>query len=57
MEKLDAREYVTFGGSAAAETSDPVAQHLVSQGRGGDFRMRNGYEHGSITSGRKSALP
>ncbi|MFF5787462.1 flavodoxin domain-containing protein [Streptomyces sp. NPDC012693] len=38
MEKLGAREHVTFGGSVTAETSDPVARHMVSRGKGGDFR-------------------
>lgn len=27
-----------FGGAVTAETSDPVARHMVSRGKGGDFR-------------------
>ncbi|MGW2015148.1 hypothetical protein [Streptomyces sp. NPDC001927] len=38
MRKLGARGHMTFGGSMSAETSDPVVRHLVSRGKGGDFR-------------------
>ncbi|MFE5543216.1 hypothetical protein ACFQ71_05305 [Streptomyces sp. NPDC056534] len=38
MKKLGAREHMTFGGAVTAETSDPVARHMVSRGKGGDFR-------------------
>ncbi|MFF5924227.1 hypothetical protein ACFY8C_38785 [Streptomyces flavochromogenes] len=38
MKKLGAREHVTFGGAVTAETSDPVVRHMVSRGKGGDFR-------------------
>ncbi|MEU9859840.1 flavodoxin domain-containing protein [Streptomyces sp. NPDC047971] len=38
MKKLGAREHITFGGALTAETSDPVARHMVSRGKGGDFR-------------------
>ncbi|MGW1246201.1 flavodoxin domain-containing protein [Streptomyces sp. NPDC002535] len=38
MKRLGAREHMTFGGALTAETSDPVARHMVERGGGGDFR-------------------
>jgi hypothetical protein len=38
MERLGAREHVTFGGSITAHTPGLIAKALVRQGKGGDFR-------------------
>ncbi|MER7814706.1 flavodoxin domain-containing protein [Streptomyces sp. NPDC096153] len=38
MERLHAREHITFGGSITASTPGWVARHLVRHGEGGDFR-------------------
>lgn len=38
MERLHAREHVTFGGSITASTPGRIARYLVRHGEGGDFR-------------------
>ncbi|MBZ9599473.1 flavodoxin domain-containing protein [Streptomyces erythrochromogenes] len=38
MERLGAREHVTFGGSLTASTPGLLAKVLVRHGKGGDFR-------------------
>ncbi|GGS89211.1 hypothetical protein GCM10010222_33390 [Streptomyces tanashiensis] len=38
MRKLGAREHTTFGGAATADTSEPVARHMMNRGKCGDFR-------------------
>ncbi|AXE24253.1 flavodoxin [Streptomyces globosus] len=38
MERLGAREHVTFGGSITASTPGLMAKALVRHGKGGDFR-------------------
>ncbi|MGW0117922.1 flavodoxin domain-containing protein [Streptomyces sp. NPDC003327] len=38
MQKLGAREHVTFGGAVTAETPGRIARALVRHGKGGDFR-------------------
>ncbi|MFM9373595.1 flavodoxin domain-containing protein [Streptomyces sp. Da 82-17] len=38
MERLGAREHMTFGGAMTAKTPGLVARSLVRHGKGGDFR-------------------
>ncbi|RPK80131.1 flavodoxin domain-containing protein [Streptomyces sp. ADI98-10] len=38
MQRLGAREHITFGGALTAETPGRIARSLVRQGKGGDFR-------------------
>ncbi|MET9881827.1 flavodoxin domain-containing protein [Streptomyces sp. NPDC006430] len=38
MERLGAREHVTFGGSITASTPGLIARAMVRKGKGGDFR-------------------
>ncbi|MER7730021.1 flavodoxin domain-containing protein [Streptomyces erythrochromogenes] len=38
MERLGAREHITFGGSLTADTPGLVAKTIVRHGKGGDFR-------------------
>ncbi|NXY93028.1 flavodoxin [Streptomyces sp. BR123] len=38
MERLGAREHVTFGGSITASTPGLIAKAVIRHGRGGDFR-------------------
>ncbi len=38
MERLGAREHITFGGSITARTPGLIARTLVRRGKGGDFR-------------------
>ncbi|MER7467303.1 flavodoxin domain-containing protein [Streptomyces sp. NPDC097981] len=56
MERLGAREHVTFGGSITMYTPGPIAKVLVRFGKGGDFRnterIRNWAHHisGELTA-------
>lgn len=38
MERVHAREHITFGGCLPADASGLIARAMVKQGRGGDFR-------------------
>lgn len=38
MERLGAREHMTFGGSITANTPGLIAKAMLRQGKGGDFR-------------------
>lgn len=38
MERLGAREHVTFGGSITSNTPGFIARAMVRAGKGGDFR-------------------
>lgn len=38
MQRLGAREHITFGGALTAETPGRIAHSLVRHGKGGDFR-------------------
>ncbi|MGW7363733.1 flavodoxin domain-containing protein [Streptomyces sp. NPDC054841] len=45
MERLHAREHITFGGSITATTPGRFARYLVRHGQGGDFRNPERVRH------------